>query len=126
MRTARWVAGLVSAVIAGLVVAVLTQQIAFFGPNIDDRPAMYHTLAEGQLSERVSVTIAGRSVGTLTVDVVHRAASLTVTVPAPGTYRYELASSAVESDSGGDPVQLVGKGLGQIPVTAGRSFAVVG
>src|SRR5690242_21932618 len=121
MRTARWVAGLVSAVIAGLVVAVLTQQIAFFGPNIDDRPAMYHTLAdqppaaksidfaitdelgEGQLSERVSVTIAGRSVGTLTVDVVHRAASLTVTVPAPGTYRYELASSAVESDSWGDP-----------------------
>lgn len=83
-------------------------------------------LGDGQVTERVVVVIDGRSVGTLTVDTVHRTASLTVTVPRAGRHEYELSSSMIVEDGYGTTYQLNGQGTGYLQVTSGRSFELRG
>jgi hypothetical protein len=83
-------------------------------------------LGEGQVSERVAVEIDGRTVGTLTVDMVHPSASITVTMQRAGTYPYELDSTAVFDTGDESFPELEGHGSGQLQVTANRSFGVVG
>lgn len=138
-RLAGWVAGILSTVIGGLLVAWLTQtsgsgaidttypsQAAHNRPETSIDFTITDQLGEDQITEQVSVVIDGRSVGTLTVDVVHPTASLTVTVPTAGLYQYKLDSTTIyETDDGGG-VKYTGTGNGQIQVSAGRSFALVG
>ena len=91
-----WIAGILSTVIGGLMLFWLTtgQQAQLTSTSISPpSPAVSpieaamvdfeitNQLGDGQVTEQVAVVIDGRSVGTLTVDVVHRTASLTVTVP---------------------------------------------
>jgi hypothetical protein len=133
-----WMAGIISAIIAGLAVTWLTTNEGPAGQPKAEPTAVAYTpaasvdflivdeLGASQLTEQVAVVIAGRSVGTLTVDVVHRTASLTVTVPTAGTYEYEVRSTTVFQDNNGDAFELTGVGHGQLRVSAGRSFAVVG
>jgi hypothetical protein len=135
-----WLAGILATVIGGLLLYLLTpgQQADVTatpsGPVIEVTQLagaavdfqITDELGDGQVTERVTVVIDGRSVGTLTVDTVHRTASLTVTVPRAGSYDYELASTMVVEDEYGNSYQLSGYGTGLIQVTDGRSYAVVG
>ena len=130
-----WVAGILGTVIGGVLLLWLTP-----GPHTPDiiaagpAPApvsaidflITDELGNGQVTERVVVVIDGRSVGTLTVDTVHRTASLTVTVPRAGLYEYELSSTMVLEDEYGTTYERVGYAAGQLQVTGGRSYAVVG
>jgi hypothetical protein len=130
-----WLAGITAAVISGVLVVVLTNEPAqpqtppptepySGGQSIDF--AITDQLGEGQISERISVTVNGRMVGTLTVDTVHTNGSVTVTLPSAGTYDYLLKASMVIEDSYGDPVAVTGYGTGTLQASNGRSFAVAG
>jgi hypothetical protein len=132
-----WVASILGTVIGGVLLYVLTASpqpdpmplpgATTLDPNISAIDfQITDELGDGQVTERVAVVIDGRSVGTLTVDTVHRTASLTVTVPKPGRYEYELSSSMILEDEYGTTYQLNGHGTGLLQVTSGRSYAVWG
>jgi hypothetical protein len=150
----KWIGGITATVIAGVVVAVLTGTDpsgvpgpSTIGPtappasvgsgsgsgsdvNADtDDPvdfALTDQLGPGQISERITVVVNGRMVGTLTVDAIHTSAELVVTVPESGTYSYELQGSIVVQDDLGNAYQLTGTGTGTIDVVQGRRFTLVG
>jgi hypothetical protein len=77
-------------------------------------------LGDGQITEQIRVHIDGRLVGTLTVDAAHPHSTVTVTVPRPGRYSYELASQSTFILDG-ETVELPGRGSGEIEVTAGKA-----
>jgi hypothetical protein len=146
-RLGAWLAGILATVVSGVLVTWFTQGDSGSSGGTtqaaQDRPAGVVTtagtttgtpvdfhitdqLGETEISEQVTVVIANRTVGTLTVDVVHPTASLIVTVPRRGTYAYELVVATVMEDASGKPVRLAGSGRGRVDVVAGRSFALMG
>ncbi|TCC51507.1 hypothetical protein E0H73_41050 [Kribbella pittospori] len=78
-------------------------------------------LGEDQITEQVKVQVDDRVVGTLTVDVAHPTATLTVTVLKPGTHTYILSSLST-FDYEGEMVEVPGSGDGQLDVSAGKLF----
>jgi hypothetical protein len=78
------------------------------------------------ISERMSVMVAGRRVGTLTVDAFDPEATLTVTVPArPKRYDYIL-SSVTQFGDRFDSWEMSGSGQGTIYVSEGQTFHIEG
>jgi hypothetical protein len=131
-----WVGGILGTVIGGVLLYWMTaspqpQPGPTPAPTTQNAAAavdfqITDELGDGQVTERVVVVIDGRSVGTLTVDTVHRTASLTVTVPQPGRYEYELSSSTILEDENGTTYQFNGQGAGYLQVTSGRSYELRG
>lgn len=134
-----WFAGIAAAVISGVLVIVLTGDLPKPDPDPSPGPepgpdccsqsidfAITDQLGPGQISERISVRVNGRAVGTLTVDTVHGNASITVTLPKAGTYDYRLEASMVIEDDFGGTIPITGYGTGKIEASNGHSFAVVG
>jgi hypothetical protein len=78
------------------------------------------------ISERTGVIVAGKRVGTLTVDAFDPDATLTVTVPAgPERYDYTL-SSVTQFGDRSDSWEMTGSGQGTIYVSEGKTFHVEG
>lgn len=133
----KWAGGIVASVIAGVTVYNLTTEP---DPAPSPAPAPVVTPAQastvdfvvsdelgvGQISERISVTIDGRSVGTLTVDMVHPSGEIVVTVPRGGAHRYELTGTMAVQDGSGEPITRGAYGTGIVSVSAGRRFSLVG
>jgi hypothetical protein len=130
-----WLSGIAAAVISGVLVVVLTSDPAESDPEPTPVPpccgqsidfAITDQLGPGQISERISVSVNGRSVGTLTVDTVHTNATITVTLPSTGRYDYRLEGSMLIADGYGGSIPVTGYGTGVIEASHGRSFAVLG
>ena len=79
----------------------------------------------GEVAERVTLCIQGRTVGTLAVDRRHPEATLVVRLPRAGRYRYAVASTAV-FEVGGERHPVAGRGDGVVEATAGRWAVVAG
>jgi hypothetical protein len=86
--------------------------------------AIQDALGDGQVTEQIKVQVDDRLVGTLTVDVAHRQASLTVTVLKAGSHSYTLASLTTFEFDDGSVGEIAGYGHGQIDVGAGKVFKV--
>jgi hypothetical protein len=82
-------------------------------------------LRVGEVAERVTLRIQGRTVGTLAVDRRHPEATLAVQLPRSGWYGYALASTAV-FEVHGERYAVAGRGGGVIEARAGRSAVVSG
>jgi hypothetical protein len=81
-------------------------------------------LGDNQITEQIKVHVDGRLVGTLTVDVAHPRASLTVTVTSPGRHSYTLSSLTVFEFDDGTVEEISGYGHGHVDVSEGKVFAV--
>jgi hypothetical protein len=79
----------------------------------------------GEVAERVTLRIQGRTVGTLAVDRRHPEATLAVRLPHSGRYGYALASTAVFAVHG-ERYAVAGRGGGVVEARAGRSAVVSG
>jgi hypothetical protein len=82
-------------------------------------------LRVGEVAERVTLRIQGRTVGTLAVDREHPEATLAVQLPRSGWYGYALASTAV-FEVHGERYAVAGRGAGIVEARAGRSAVVSG
>jgi hypothetical protein len=82
-------------------------------------------LRVGEVAERVTLRIQGRTVGTLAVDRQHPEATLTVRLPRSGRYGYALTSTAV-FEVHGERRTVVGRGAGMVEARAGGSAVVSG
>jgi hypothetical protein len=84
---------------------------------------MQDQLGEGQITEQIAVHVDGRMVGTLTVDEVNPASTLTVTLPKAGQYDYSLDSTTVFDDGEG-PIEVPGHGAGTLDARDGAALSV--
>jgi len=104
--------------------AALAQPAQSIQPAAQSSPVeftIYDELAEGQVTEQVTVLIDGRVKGQLTVDKHNRQAMLAVTVPATGRYSYTVESKTVV-DYQGRLYEYPGTGQGMINVEDGKRF----
>ena len=82
-------------------------------------------LRVGEVAERVTLRIQGRTVGSLAVDRRHPEATLAVRLPRSGRYGYALASTAV-FEIHGERYAVAGRGTGIVEARAGGSAVVSG
>jgi hypothetical protein len=75
-------------------------------------------LRVGEVAERVTLRIQGRTVGSLAVDRRHPEATLAVRLPRSGRYGYALASTAV-FEIHGERHAVAGRGAGIVEARAG-------
>ncbi|MDQ3929267.1 MAG: hypothetical protein M3328_08985, partial [Chloroflexota bacterium] len=86
---------------------------------------IHDTLGPNQISEQVSVSINGRSVGVLTVNEDYPDASLRVTVTGAGYHSYTVDAQAVFMTETGQVFEASGTGQGTINVRDGSRFTFV-
>ena len=104
--------------------AALAQPAQTIQPASQSSPVeftIYDELAEGQVTEQVTVLIDGRVKGQLTVDKHNRQSMLSVTVPVSGRYSYTVESKTVVNYEG-RLYEYPGTGQGMINVEDGKRF----
>lgn len=143
----KWLAGILAAVISGVILYHLTDKQTPSPPPVviqtaqadpitapvpapQPKPVQFKVtdnlnLAIGQISEEVKVYIANDLVANLTVDQNNLADTATVEVPSSGRYSYKVLVNAYFVNQYGQtyPGQVAGEGI--INVSRGSSFEVM-
>jgi len=87
---------------------------------------IHDRLGEGQVSERVELTIDGRQMGTINVDAYTKDAFMRVSVPEGGPHPYSVQAKAIFKGQDGKPVEVLGSGEGTLNVEPGKEYELAG
>lgn len=79
-------------------------------------------LGTGQISEQVDLIVNGQKVGNLIVNEQYPESSITVHVPSPGSYSYDLIADAYFSDGNGSSCRVTGVGQGKVDIVSNKKF----
>jgi hypothetical protein len=100
-------------------------------PTPNDQPQaqpvklrLHDELADGQISEQVTVIFDGRNVGDIKVNQDFPTGMIELTAPKPGTYDYTISSVTEELMDDGTSGVIEGAGQGRLTVQDGGDYDV--